>query len=872
MFPAQSRVRPITVAIGIAALAVGITGAFAAPPQAAHAAGVIVVDSTSQALGQPGCTLPEAILAANHDSSWVPLPMANGLNFETECAAGDGTDTIMLDGDATYAFSAPIDDAFNHVGPTATPIITSHIVIEGAGAVIQRSGGASLRAFAVLDGGYLDLRNVHVKGFAVKGGNGAGGGGGGLGAGGAIYVHDSTLIVQQSTFQSNVATGGNGSASFGGAGGGGGGLGGDGGVQPYPAGDANHMGGGGGGSRGDGQSPLNDFYGHPPGRGGGTVQDGEDGGYRCGGAGGDGGPLLTSDDGDDGQCPGGGGGGGGPYQGLVVFSGDGGDGAYGGGGGGGGYDTGDGGHGGFGGGGGSGPAFGLPDDEWEGGSGGDGGFGGGGGSGPGGVFFGDPGDGGTFAGNAGNHHGGGGAGLGGAIFGHASEILIVNSTFMGNAAVRGVAGGSEGRNGADAGGAIFLVAGELGINSSTIAGNESTGDGAGVVAYKPTTGDATTLSMYNTIVAGNTGHDECFVLGGVTKVGANNLVTPHPLDDTRTECAGITQTDDPQLSALADNPPGLTPTMAISWTSPAIDAADPDTSPLDDQRGVNRPQFAGPDIGAYELGLSSDTTPPTAPAPSLAPAANGDGWNTADVVVTWNWSDDESGVDSTDCTPSTTSSGEGDAIEVTATCTDLAGNEGSASVFVKVDKTAPTVTCDAPPSFVVGSTPTGGPSATVTDELSGPVASPVSATLGVTDVDETGVFSMPLTGWDVAGNSTTVDCDYVVGYDVSDFLQPIPQTSYKRGSTIPVKFQLADGSGLLSDASARALLSPTCHVFVTLDGQVKGCATYNATTDTFQFDIKTAKSISAGLHTVGVRITSADGEVVNTDSTQVRLR
>lgn len=861
-----------TVTIAVAGLAGGLLGAVTAPPGQARAVANIVVDSTSQALGAPGCTLPEAILAANHDASHVPLPMANGVHVETECAAGSaGADVITLAAGTTYAFGAPIDDAFNHVGPTATPIITSDVIIEGQGAVIRRTGTAPLRAFAVQDGGHLDLREVHVKDFGARGGNGAAGGGGGLGAGGAIYVHEGTLFVQWSTFEANGATGGNGSAASGGAGGGGGGLGGDGGAEPNVTGDTNDEGGGGGGSRGDGESPPNNQFAHPPGRGGGTVLGGAQGGYRCGGAGGDGEPLLSNDDGDAGQCRGGGGGGGGRFQGLVVFSGDGGAGAYGGGGGGGGYDAGDGGDGGFGGGGGSGPGFPLPGDEWTGGGGGDGGFGAGGGAGPGGDVFGEPGDGGTFAGDAGDRHGGGGAGLGGAIFGHDADILIVNSTFTRNFAVRGVAGGAGARNGADAGGAIFLVAGTLSINSSTIAGNESTGEGAGVVAYRPTTGDATTLSMFNTIIAANTGRDECFVLGGVTRAGTNNLVTPHPLDDARTQCLGVTQTTDPQLGGLALHWPGRTPTMPIGSASPAYNAGDLDAAPLDDQRGVARPQFGDADIGAFEYD-QLDTTPPTAMSPSPSPTANAAGWNTTDVTVTWNWSDAETGLDPANCPASSTSSGEGAALLLSASCTDNAGNVGSANVTVKVDATAPTVTCAAPPTFVLGRTPTSGLAATVADSLSGPAESPVTAPVGADDVDEPGSFSTQLTGSDVAGNTATAECGFTVGYDFGGFLQPIPQSSYKRGSTIPVRFQLGDASGVLSDADAAALLSPTCLVVVTLDGQLAGCARYDAKSNIFQFDLKTSKAIATGAHSVGVLVTTAGGDTVNTDATAVLLR
>ncbi|WP_170964005.1 choice-of-anchor Q domain-containing protein [Agromyces tardus] len=880
MRAALTRVRPVVVPIAVAGLAVGLMYAVAAPPSAARADSVITVDSTAQGLGVPGCTLPEAILAANHDASWVPLPASNGLGFETGCAAGSGSDLIDL-APGTYAFPVVIDDASNYVGPTATPIITSTVQIEGHGALIQHTGSANVRAFAVL-GGDLVLNEVHVQGFAARGGNGASaGGGGGLGAGGAIYVHDGSLLVQWSTFEGNSATGGNGGGrtGIGGVGGGGGGgLGGNGGAN-------SSSGGGGGGARTSGAS--GGLFGTGGGgggtlspAGGGSLFDPYPGGYRCGGEGGvdesiilD--EFLAHSDGDDAECAGGGGGGGADF---TFSSGDGGDGGYGGGGGGGAWDDGDGGLGGFGGGGGGATVEIVDGCGYCGGTGGGGGFGGGGGNGPGGFVFGGPGDGGTFGGHGSELNGGGGAGLGGAIFGHSSTIAVINSTFTGNYAVRGVAGTSgfteetPAANGADAGGALFAVGGTLTVTNSTVAGNESTGDGAGIVVYRPLSGEATSFVLRNTIVAGNSGRDECFVLGGVATSGTNNLVTPHDTD-VRDGCPTITQTADPQLGALALNAPGRTPTMAIGSTSSAYNTGNLAFAPTDDQRGVSRPRYGSADIGAYEYVSGTDFSAPTS-SPTIASGSSLDGWNTTAVTIDWGWADGagSAGIDPDNCTLQSTSTGEGSAIVLTATCADLAGNVATATRTVKVDTTDPTVTCATPPTYVLGSTPTSGLSATVTDELSGPVASPVTATVSAGDVTQAGAFTKPLTGEDVAGNDTTVDCGYLVAYDFRGFQQPIPQSSYKRGSTIPVRFQLADAGGVLSDAAAAALLSPTCRVSVTLDGQVKGCAKYNATSDTFQFDVKTTKGMTVGTHTIGILVTSAAGDVVNSNSTQVVLR
>jgi hypothetical protein len=58
---------------------------------------------------------------------------------------------------------------------------------------------------------------------------------------------------------------------------------------------------------------------------------------------------------------------------------------------------------------------------------------------------------------------------------------------------------------------------------------------------------------------------------------------------------------DPLLSPLADNG-GFTQTMALGTGSPAIDAAEDESCPPQDQRGLARPQGAHCDMGAYEAG------------------------------------------------------------------------------------------------------------------------------------------------------------------------------------------------------------------------------------------------------------------------------
>jgi hypothetical protein len=561
-------------------------------------AGLIFVTNLTQKFGGPGgCSLQEAIHAANTDANVFG-------DFVLDCAAGSGNDTIVLPTGALLQMSQVFDDIASPFGPAATLMITSTITIEAHGTVLQWVSTGHARLFTVSSTGRLTIRNAYIKGFHVKGGDGAAGGGGGMGAGGAIYVKGSgELTVEASTFQGNGAIGGNGSHSGGTLSGGGGGLSGNGGS---PRNAPVSGGGGGGGSRGNGGNSD----GSTGAGGGGTLTSGgPDGqaGTACGGQGGIGVPPVQipgGSNGGDAPCDGGGGGGGesrGDF--LASFAaGSGGDGGYGGGGGGSGWNGNggdDGGGGGFGGGGGAGQAS-QSNLSGFGPNGGDGGFGGGGGAGHGGFISGGPGSGGTFGGDASQSNGGGGAGLGGAIFSHGGIVVIRNSTFTANFVVRGVAGGAGAQNGGDAGGAIFAVDGSLEIKNSTISANESTGAGGGVVMYRSSEPGSATLTLWNTIIANN-GALECFTLGSVTGLGDRNVVMQSPDDgDSEGICPGADISVDPALGPLQMNAPGNTPTMSIPAGSAAEDNADAALSLPTDQRGVDRPQTGAFDIGAYE--------------------------------------------------------------------------------------------------------------------------------------------------------------------------------------------------------------------------------------------------------------------------------
>lgn len=614
-------------------------------PRPANAGTVIIVTTTADEFdlsgSGAGCSLREAIRAANSDAAFGG------------CPAGSGTDTIVLQAGQTYALTTRDNTEY---GFTGTPVVQSTIIIEGNGATITRSSGApSFRLFevahqndplfvgVVAGAGDLTLRNLTLSGGAAVGGNGgrgAWGGGGGAGMGGAIYVRG-TLTVDRSTFRDNLAQGGNGgsfSSTFTGTGGGGG-MGGPGGSGSFGSGGGQGGGGGWGGAGGGGAIGADGG-----GEGGGIIADGVDGSGSTGGSGGSveggngggsaGGPGATGGGGGGGTQggaggPGGGGGGGGTA--ISDFGGKGGAG----GGAGGGFYGGVGGGGdvatltfGIGGGGGGGASY--TEGGWK-------GFGGLGG-----------GDGGVAAAGAG---GGGGAGLGGAIFNDGGTISLTNSTISGNRAVGGTGGSvlgggpGVGGDGRGMGGAVLNYRGLTIVQASTVASNTAA-QGAALEMFSEAAPAA--LSLARSIVADSAGLYDCKAWqstvngSALVSFGSDNLVERNTTFGSGSPaCAGVVSSADPGLFPLLVVAPGLTPVHGLGSASPAINAVVGPCTEATDQRGITRPIGPSCDIGAFEFSradlqlaysVPTQVTAGTNLVSTLTVTNNGPAWST-DVRV-----------------------------------------------------------------------------------------------------------------------------------------------------------------------------------------------------------------------------------------------
>ncbi len=289
-----------------------------------------------------------------------------------------------------------------------------------------------------------------------------------------------------------------------------------------------------------------------------------------------------------------------------------------------------------------------------------------------------------------------------------------------------------------------------------------------------------------------------------------------------------------------------------------------------------------------------DATAPTTTIALAPPTPDGqNGWYVSDVHLTVTAADNAggSGIAETRCVldpasaPATfddipagcayTGAGAGVTADgehtVYAASADDAGNkETPVSASFMIDQTDPTVTCDVsspgPTFLLLGSG--GSVFATVTDVTSGPAAGSESAGANVATV---GNKTVSLIGEDEAGNSTIVSCPYRVSYRFLGFQNL--KSSYKQNQTIPVKFMLADAAGTaIPDADAQALLTP-CRVKVTLDAvEQVGCASYNASTNTFQYNLKTSKSLAVGPHALAIKVSAPDGSgVVNIDGTTITI-
>ena len=217
-----------------------------------------------------------------------------------------------------------------------------------------------------------------------------------------------------------------------------------------------------------------------------------------------------------------------------------------------------------------------------------------------------------------------------------------------------------------------------------------------------------------------------------------------------------------------------------------------------------------------------NTTPPAA-APQVTSGTQGaNGWYTSPVTIAWNWTD-QGPIVYSDCMATSTTTKSGNPVTLTAQCTDLAGNVGTASYPVKVDTTTPAVSVTgvvAGHVYALGHVP--APGCKTTESVSG-VALPATVSVVTTGTAGVGPFTATCAGAvSVAGTSQVipVSLGYSVGYGFGGFLSPASGATVRRSAhVVIVRFRLDGANDRALAAALAASLARKHEVRVTLAGR-----------------------------------------------------
>lgn len=202
---------------------------------------------------------------------------------------------------------------------------------------------------------------------------------------------------------------------------------------------------------------------------------------------------------------------------------------------------------------------------------------------------------------------------------------------------------------------------------------------------------------------------------------------------------------------------------------------------------------------------------------------------------------------------------------VSARQTDVAGNVSAiGTISFALDTTppqlAPTLSSGTQPILVNAKGVTVSPNASDASGIA-------SQSAGVLDTTTAGKKWVSCTATDLAGNSTTVNVSYVVGYAAVN-VKPQSGATFKKAKTlsIPISFQLQDANGLVSDAVAASLASK---ISITFDNKSFGGFAYNKKSKTFSLSLKVSNP-TIGAHTLGIHVV-VNGSDVTTVNIPIKI-
>jgi len=329
--------------------------------------------------------------------------------------------------------------------------------------------------------------------------------------------------------------------------------------------------------------------------------------------------------------------------------------------------------------------------------------------------------------------------------------------------------------------------------------------------------------------------------------------------------------------------------------------------------GTTRPfqheQFTGIDRFFWEIGgieseayaiddiriscfANSDTTPPVTNL-TLSPAVNSAGWHKTPVTVVLASTDGCAGsgvkeilhsvgsdvdVAVAGGSASLTVAAEGEE-PFTYYAVDQAGNlETAKSGTVKIDLTPPAIGFSGSCPATATLKSAASLNVSVNDNLSGVVTQSIPNGSFPLNTATVGQKTVTVTAADQAGNQSSQACAYRVIYDflgTGGFAAPVEGppavNTAKAGSTVPVKWQLPNGSGgFISDpgaVSAVQFQKSACQGFSALENPVSTETSgasglhYDTATNQFIYNWKTAKSMAGSCYTMILRLN--DGSAYN---------
>jgi hypothetical protein len=202
-----------------------------------------------------------------------------------------------------------------------------------------------------------------------------------------------------------------------------------------------------------------------------------------------------------------------------------------------------------------------------------------------------------------------------------------------------------------------------------------------------------TITVTATDVAGNTAATTTHATYNADSQSPNIAITS-PANGTFTKDSIVnvsgTANDDVAVASVTVNGTPVTLTNGLWTTTVTLSSGDGSKSITAVATDTSNKQSTA------SINVVVDATAPTIVS-AITPAPNGAGWNSAPATVSFICADaGGSGVAA--CFDAVTMTGEGAGQSITGTATDRAGNTGSVTVTLKIDKTAPVATATAAPA------------------------------------------------------------------------------------------------------------------------------------------------------------------------------